>query len=237
LVASYGQVLIAAGSSVVAVREESLAHIRHALLVAPVTAKPHTSTIPSLPERLAEQQKVILKFLASAVEIAQSALPVLLSTSPVTVFRNLINGAYSSRRASDRDEIFGFNIQAMCVTEVRPGALKVVTLDMSQRRVVDALLPFLPAELEGHLETVLLLHGDQVDRELILLARTSKGQAAIWTFSHSSGSAGTRSVSPARVFTSSKLKTVGDLGKETPSGLRIYALVRNPAVSHRRLYA
>ena len=226
LVSSRGQILITHRKNVVAVREESLAHILHALVVGPPLDKSVLKSVPSLQERLSMQHDIFMKWVQDSVITASNAIEVLMSTSPLIVFQKLIHGEYTDRRKTleSKNTLFGFNKQAVCITAVNH-QLKVVTLDILKRKPVDFVVPLTPGLSGEIIDRVSVLHGDDYDQELLIVMKTSSRNLYIWSMPHGVPHGGVRYIDPSFVSYSGQFKAVASVHALSSDGKRQYALV------------
>ena len=226
LLSSRGQLIFAGEKGVAAVREESLAHIRHALFIGPPLQRPVSREAPSLFERLSLQHDIFMRSVHNLVASVSEAMGVLTSTSPFLVFQRLLRGEYTNRRNTleSKNALFGFNKQAVCVTVIE-NRLKIVTLDILQRKVVDHVAPLLPDDANETVDKVSVLHGDEYDQELIIVLKSLSRNLYIWSMPHGMARNGFRVINPVFVSRSGKFKAVASLRALSLEGKRQYALV------------
>ena len=226
LLSSRGQLLFAGERGVLAVREESLAHIHHALFIGPPLQRPVMRRIPSLFDRLSMQHDIFMRGVDELMSSVSDAIEVLASTSPLVVFQRLVRGEYTNRRKTleSKNALFGFNKQAVCITAIH-NKLKIVTLDFLQRKVVDHVVPSMPDNLDETVDKVSVLHGDDYDQELIIVMKTASRNLYVWCMSHGMTQNEVRIINPAFVSRSRKFKAVASLRTPSSEGKRQYALV------------
>ena len=160
------------------------------------------------------------------VTSVSEAVDILTSTSPFVIFQRLVRGEYTNRRKTleSKNALFGFNKQAICVTSTMDSRLKIVTLDILQRKVVDQVLPSM-LEHSEMLDKVSVLHGDDYDQELIIILKTLSRNVYIWKMSHGTTKHDVRMIDPSFVSRSGMFQEVSCLRKLSADGKRQYVLV------------